>query len=78
MKVIRTLKITSIIFGIIAVLGFVFVLGSVGAMDTNAIGVVAGIKQCLIGIGTCIGGVGISALAANEAEYRERMRRNAD
>ena len=78
MKTIKALKITSIIFGIIAVLGFVFVLGSVGAMDTNDIGIADGIKHCLIGIGACIGGAAVSGLASNEAECRERMNKRAE
>ena len=73
MKTIKVLKIISVISGIIAALGFIFVLGTVGAMDNDSIGIADGFKNCVIGIIALVAGTAIAGLASNEAEYRERM-----
>ena len=78
MKTIKLLKITSIAFGIIAALGFIYLLGTVGAMDNNNIGAADGFKQCLIGLEALVAGCAIAGLASNEAEYRERMTKSHD
>ena len=69
------MKIASIVCGVIAVLGFIYLLGSVGALDNNSISIAQGFKQCLIGVVTLVGGSLGAGLLSNEAEYRERCKK---
>ena len=72
MKTIKVLKIISVISGIIAALGFVDMLGVIGLLDNDKIGLAEGFKNCFFGVVALVAGAAISGLASNEAEYRER------
>lgn len=72
---IKLMKIASIVCGIIAVLGFIYVLGSVGALDNDSIGLAQGFKQCLIGVVALVGGALGAGLLSNEVEWRTRQKR---
>ena len=74
MKLVKLMKIASIVCGVIAVLGFIYVLGSVGALDNDSISIAQGFKQCLIGVVALVGGSLGAGLLSNEVEWRERRR----
>lgn len=69
------MKIASVLCGIIAVLGFIYMLGSIGALDNNSIGMAQGFKQCLLGVVALAGGALGAGLLSNEVEYRERCKK---
>lgn len=75
MKTIKLIKIASVLCGIIAVLGFIYLLGSVGALDNDSIGIVQGFKQCFVGLCALVAGTIGAGLLSNEAEYRERCKK---
>lgn len=75
MKLIKLMKIASVLCGIIAVLGFIYMLGSIGALDNDSIGLAQGFKQCLLGVVALAGGAFGAGLLSNEAEYRERCKK---
>lgn len=75
MKLIKLMKIASALCGIIAVLGFFYMLGSIGALDNNSIGLAQGFRQCFVGIGALVVGTIGAGLLSNEAEYRERCKK---
>lgn len=69
------MKITAAFCVVLAIAGFAFLLGSVGAMDCNNISTAQGFIQCLIGLGATVGGGMFARLIFNEIEYRTRKER---